>query len=351
MTVKKISNFKPFVCSPDTSIRAVMKRLDVTEIPVIFVVDEHGVPLGAVTDGDVRRAMLTGVSIDAPVTQSMKSPPITASVDNRGEAIAHLEALQVHNPQAALIPLVNAAGHIVALAHLDEQYRTSTSALLMAGGFGKRLGERTRSTPKPLLPVGGRPMLDRILEQLEDAGIEKIFVSVHYLADQIADFIATRANRATIELVFETEPLGTAGAISLLPDLPGGLLLCNGDILTRLDMKSLIAFHNRHDYDATLAVASHEMRIPFGVVRHNDSGLFMGIDEKPVLRHFVAAGIYYLSPSVLPLVGKDRPTDVPELLNDARKLGLKLGLFPIHEYWSDLGRPDDLDQADKELSR
>ena len=188
--------------------------------------------------------------------------------------------------------------------------------------------------------------MQRILSDLEAAGVRRIFVSVHYLADQIEAFVEARENKANITTVKETKMLGTAGALSLLPEpLSGPILVVNGDLITQTDFEALNNFHWRHSHDASIAVAQHETEVPFGVVKQDENGLFQGIDEKPTIRHFVAAGIYYLSPECCALIPPDTRMDMPSLLNRIRAAGLKIGLFPIHEYWLDVGRPSDLERA------
>ena len=214
------------------------------------------------------------------------------------------------------------------------------------GDVGRRLGDQTRETPKPLLPVGGRPILDHVLANLEGCGVRDIYVSVHYHAHQISRYVETRANNADIHMVEETEPLGTAGALGRIDtDGHAPILVINGDVITDVDLVALHDFHVRDALDATIGVARYDVEVPFGVVRRGADGLFAGIDEKPRISNFVAAGVYYLSPGVAALVAKDLPLDMPELLNRSRGLGHKIGIFPIHEYWTDVGRPADLEAA------
>ena len=156
--------------------------------------------------------------------------------------------------------------------------------------------------------------------------------------------MGARTSKADIGLIRESQPLGTAGALGLVPEtLDEPILVLNGDVLTKTDFVALDAFHRQHGYDATIAVARHSVEIPYGIVRHDDGGAFRGIDEKPVLRNFVAAGIYYLSPAFVGLVAPNEATSMPALLNDGHRIGMRIGLFPIHEYWADIGRPEDLD--------
>ena len=201
----------------------------------------------------------------------------------------------------------------------------------------------------PCLTIGDKPILCHILENLERVGIRKIYISVHYLADQVAEFVSNRDNEAEIVLLHEKEPLGTAGSISLLPDeMNNHFLVVNGDVLTRVDLELLETMHRRNENDATIAVAQHEVEIPYGIIQHDEDGLFLGIREKPSLNHFVAAGIYLLSPVFKSLVPKKTRMDMPELLNAGRAFELKIGLFPMHEYWIDIGHPKDFEVAQKD---
>lgn len=306
----------------------------------LVVVDESGCPVGTVTDGDIRRALLDGHGLDEAVTVCMNASPMLGRAgDTRGNR-------QKLKAGISFLPVVDESGILCEIIH--QPGSGTPYALVMAGGFGTRLGDLTKDTPKPLLPVGGKPMLAHVFERLEQGGIRRIFVSTHYLADQIRAFVADWQGDAEIEVVHEDHPLGTAGALGLLPaDDKTPVLVVNADVLTKVNFRALIDFHGRHGFDGTIAVTNYETRMPFGVVRCSDAGLFDGIEEKPVLRHFVAAGIYYLSPEILSLVPGDRPLDMPELLNIARRIGLRIGLFPIHEYWIDIGRPDDLNAADR----
>lgn len=217
----------------------------------------------------------------------------------------------------------------------------------MAGGYGSRLGERTRGTPKSLLPVGEQPLLGRIMEQLETAGIREIHLAIHYLAEQIENFIAARDNRAQVDFIRESEPLGTAGALAELPkEGREPVLVVNGDLFTHVDFQALDAFHYGHGLDGSIGVARYDVEIPYGVVTHDENGLFAAIEEKPTRRQFVAAGVYYLAPEFLSLVPSGKPMEMPELLNAGREIGLRIGLFPLHESWLDIGRPADFEIAD-----
>ncbi len=342
--LSSLTDFKVYACPPDISVRDVLRRIDLSPYLFQIVLDEGRRLLGTVTDGDIRRGMLHGVNLDDPVSACMHEKPITGV---KGDLHGNRAKLATLGSTRSFLPVVDVNGVVSEILAATGSAGIAR-ALVMAGGPGCRLGERTRTTPKPLLQVGGRPILDHVLDTLEDAGIEHIAIAVHYLAEQIESFVEERDGRASISLIQETRRLGTAGALGLLDvEMQSeSLLVVNGDVITGIDLAALHDFHNRHGFEATVAVARHEVDIPFGVIRYGDDGLLDRIDEKPQISNFIAAGVYYLSPEYLALVPKDKEMDMPELLNTGKGIGLRAGLFPIHEYWTDVGQPDDLLKAD-----
>lgn len=342
----RLTDFSAYAVVPSTTIREVLGRINISPYLFQIVLDESGRLLGTVTDGDIRRATLQNVDVDASVTECMQEDPIMGRV---GETEANIEKLGGIGGHSAFLPIVDEGGTVAEVLVARRDAPGIAAALVMAGGKGTRLGERTKKVPKPLLPVGDRPILDHVLKALEKIGVGEIFVSVHYLAEQIEKFVAERDSPASIHLINEDQPLGTAGALSRLPDRPdSAILVVNGDLITSVDFEALAAFHERHLYDATIGVARYDFEVPFGVVMPNEDGMLDTVEEKPLLSHFVAAGIYYLSPEFRALVPPDRRMDMPELLNMGRKLGMRVGLFPIHEYWRDIGRPADLEIAERD---
>ncbi len=335
------------ICTPEVALRQAIAHLDQSEHLFQIVVDSNQKLVGTLTDGDVRRAMLGGVSLEAPVGDAMNAAPLSGLL---GDDLGNDRKLAEVKLDKPFLPVVDEAGIVREILIGSVGASPDIRALVMAGGSGRRLGERTRDLPKPLLPIGGKPILAHVLDRLENAGIADITVSVHYLAEKIESFLGQRDGRATIATLREDRPLGTAGAVGRLGHLPpkANVLVVNGDIVTQVDFEAMHDFHDRHGYDGTIAVIRHETNIPFGVVRYGDDGLFESIDEKPVLSHFVAAGVYMLRPTFAGLVSQDTPMDMTELLNAGRAVGLKIGLFPIHEYWVDVGRPDDLDRAERD---
>jgi dTDP-glucose pyrophosphorylase len=337
-----LKDFTDYRCTPDLSLRQVLARLNATRHLFQIILDANGRLVGTVTDGDIRRAILHGADLDSPAADCMHKTPVSGRA---GDDKGNLLRLARLGPNGFL-PIVGPDGVVQAVLVAGPRRNEIKTALVMAGGVGSRLGARTRTTPKPLLEVDGKPILEHVLIGLESAGTSTIHVSVNYLADQVREFIANRANRAKIVIVEEERPLGTAGALGYI-DAPmsDSILVINGDLVTNADFAALGDFHQLHGCDATIGVTRHETEIPFGVIRHGADGHLEHIEEKPRISHFVAAGFYYLSPAFRALVRSGVPMDMPELLNMGLSAGLTISLFPVHEYWIDVGRPDDLEAA------
>lgn len=337
--MRRLTDIDANLSTPNTPLGVVMRKFNDLTNPFSIVIDADRKPVGTVTDGDVRRAILNGATLDTPITNVMNARPLFGQLDN-------LVACQQLLERVSFLPVVDASGAIVEIWYVVSKESRIGAALVMAGGYGKRLGSRTENEPKPLLPVGDKPILEHILGRLESNGIHNIFISTHYLADRIRAFLDQRDGGAKPRLLYEENSLGTAGALSLLPDpVDGPVLVMNGDVLTKVDLDALDAYHHAHGHDGTIAVSPYRVPIPFGVIQQDEDGIFQGIDEKPTYTYFVAAGIYMLAPAFCRLVPPNTRIDMPELLNLGRDAGLKIGLFPIHEYWIDVGRPDDLDAA------
>ena len=327
------------------SLRECIKTLDQAACQIVFVVDSNRVLSGTITDGDIRRALLRGEDLDSPVEKIMfrnyRALPANATED---EAFALMRRESLHQ-----IPALDEKGRVVRLFLLEELIKPkkrSNPVVIMAGGEGKRLRPFTKDCPKPMLRVGGKPLLEIILEQCIDAGFQHFYLSVNYLKKQIQDHFGDGARwHVRIDYLEETQPLGTGGALSLLPQKPTEpLLVVNGDVLTRIDYGRLLQFHDEHQAAATLCVREHTTQIPYGVVRMDDLHV-LTLEEKPVLSHYVNAGIYLLDPALLDLVPQDRFFDMPKLLEKTMQHQHRVSAFPIHEYWLDVGHPETLERA------
>jgi dTDP-glucose pyrophosphorylase len=334
------------------TIRAAMECIDVNRQGIALVVDDARRLLGTVTDGDVRRAMLQDLSVDEGVTVLLERQaalgesrpmPLTAPA---GTGVSELVAL-MRRYDVRQIPIVDAEGRPEDVVMLHDLIRVDgppLRAVVMAGGPGTRLGALTADTPKPMLPVGDRPLLERIIAQLREAGIRHVNLTTHYRADVIAEHFGDGSEHGVeIEYVSEAQPLGTAGALGLVEgDEP--VLVMNGDILTRVDFRAMHRFHDEHEADMTVAVRPYEVRVPYGLVEIDGSRI-SGVTEKPLVRGFVNAGIYLINADVRGFVSRDERLDMPQLIERLLANGRRVVGFPLREYWLDIGQPADYERA------
>jgi len=253
------------------------------------------------------------------------------------------------------LPLVDKNRRIMGLASLHDilnKHRHENPVFLMAGGFGTRLRPLTNNCPKPMLKVGDKPILEQILLNFVEAGFHRFYISTHYMPEVIRDYFGDGEKwGVSIQYVHEEEPLGTGGALGLLPhddiDLP--LFVMNGDLLTSLNLHSFLEFHETHNGVATMCVREYEHQVPYGVIT-SDGTRIKSMVEKPVHRFFVNAGIYLLDPTLVKSVEPGTRIDMPTLLEKQIEGGKAVNMFPIHEYWLDIGRIDDFRRAQTEVT-
>jgi dTDP-glucose pyrophosphorylase len=343
-----MAQWKKTLVQPTDTIRRVLSVIDAAELQIALVTDESRKLLGVITDGDVRRALLRGLTLESSASEVMNRHFTVATPDMRPSAI---EAL-MRERQLRHIPIVDADGTILDLVLLDEATRTErleNIVVLMAGGLGERLGELTRETPKPLLKIGDKPILEIILESFLAQGFYRFYVSVNYKSEMIEGYFGDGSKwGAEIHYIRESKRLGTGGPLSLLPELPKEpFFVMNGDLLTKVNFKGMLEFHESQAQLATMAVREYDVQIPFGVTEL-DGHKITGLVEKPVKRFFVNAGVYVLSPHCLPLIPKDEFFDMPNLFQKLIENGFSTASFPIHEYWLDIGRMSDFQRANVE---
>jgi NDP-sugar pyrophosphorylase family protein len=253
------------------------------------------------------------------------------------------------------MPLLNDDGQVCGLetlGSLSEKPSFDNPVFLMAGGFGKRLHPLTLQTPKPLLKVGNKPILEMILESFIEAGFHNFYISTFYEAEQLKNHFGDGDKwNVSINYIDENHPLGTAGSLGLLPpDLPDHpLIMMNGDLLTRVDYAKLLQYHDESKGDATICVREYDFQVPFGVVKGNGIKV-EEIQEKPIYSFFVNAGIYVLEPDFYKNLGNADYLDMPDLLQHRLADGAVINMYPIHEYWLDIGRMEDFKQANLDAS-
>jgi len=332
----------------DTILTAV-EVLNSESLRIVMVVDENDRLVGTVTDGDIRRGLIKHLSMDTIITEIMFKEPTVALVEDSKKTILDkmkkLDLLQ--------IPIVDNNRKIVGLEtiqHLLEKKRYDNPVFLMAGGFGKRLQPLTDNIPKPLLKIGNKPILENILEQFIAAGFHNFYISTHYKAEMVREHFGDGGDwNVTIEYVHEDKPLGTAGSLGLLSKkisrLP--ILMMNGDLLTKIDFEQLLNFHLEEKGDATMCVREYDFQVPYGVIKA-DGYRIISIEEKPINKFFINAGVYVLSPSILDMVNGVNYLDMPKLLDKKIESNGQVNMFPVHEYWLDIGQIDQFNKAQQD---
>ena len=340
---------KALVASTDT-FEMIIKSIGKSGMRIALVVDQENKLYGTVTDGDIRRALLRHVSLNSLVTDVMNSNPMVAHAeDDRNSLLKMMSSKDILH-----MPIIDKDGILCGLEtlqHLIESPIYDNPIFLMAGGFGTRLHPLTKSTPKPLLKVGNKPILEMIIEQFINYGFHNFYISTHFKSEQIRDYFKDgELHNISIKYVHEDSPLGTAGSLGLLPDdLPDlPIIVMNGDLLTKVDFKNLFNFHCEHNSEATMCVREYDFQVPYGVVEIDDYNI-KRITEKPVHKFFVNAGIYVLNRSLINKVDGKSYLDMTDFLEkELNNSGVKA--FPIHEYWLDIGQVEEYEKANREFS-
>jgi dTDP-glucose pyrophosphorylase len=346
--VKIITELDSLQIPEDASIREAIATLDRTAMQIIFVVNTNRKVIGSVTDGDIRRGLLAGHSLGESVSLVMQRDFYSLPKET-GQKHAHRV---MREKQFRHIPLLDDDGRLHQLAITSgflPNIGRPNRIVIMAGGEGKRLRPLTQNCPKPMLSIGGKPLLEIMIEQCIDAGFSQFTLSVNYLKEQIISYFGNgRKWGVNIDYLEEDKPLGTVGALASLNNVSDEpLLVINGDVLTKINFAELLKFHGECESAATICVRQHSVTIPFGVVNMNGHKV-SSLQEKPTLSEYVSAGIYVLSPELLGLIPKDSFFDMPQLIQESIEARHTVNAFPIHEYWLDVGHPETLAQANGE---
>lgn len=340
-------NLETLCLGPETTLRETLSFIDANSSQMALVVDERYRLLGVVTDGDVRRALLRGQDDDTLLKDIMNSEPkVAREGELRNALLRRMRELDIH-----FLPRVDNDMRVIGIvrfADLALPSRRPNRVVIMAGGRGSRLGRLTETCPKPMLKIGGRPILETIIELLSTFGFHDFTLSVHYLKEKIIDHFGDGASRGVaIDYIVEESPLDTAGALGLLKlDGDAPLLVMNGDIYTDLDFGALIESHQASGADATMCVREFSFQVPFGVVRREESGRLCGIEEKPSIAHWVNAGIYVLNPNVLSSIPSERPYSMTALFEELVRGGMNARTHVVDGLWIDVGRFEDFERAE-----
>ena len=334
--------------SPQQTLGAAVKQLDEAGTGALVLCEEHDKFFGLLTDGDIRRAFLRGVAFDDPCMELATKNPFTTSPHQRpAEMLLLMNKLDINH-----LPLLDEAGRAIGLVlrqDLMVQNSDEMSAVIMAGGFGTRLMPLTTDTPKPMLPIGDRPLMEHTIERLRKSGIHRVNITTHHLSEKIKQHFGNGSNFG-VELSYVTEehPLGTAGGLGFIHRSQEPILVLNGDILTSVNFRDLLAFHRENRADVTVGVRPYHIEVPYGVL-DCDGVQVKHVREKPKLQLLVNAGIYILEPFVSHFIPSGRRCDMTDLIKSLLEARRKVVGFPIMEYWLDIGQRTDYDRANEDV--
>jgi dTDP-glucose pyrophosphorylase len=326
----------------ESTLQQVIQSLDASGVRIVLVVNKAGELEGTLSDGDIRRGLLKGLDLNSSITRILLHNPLVVPPELERELVMQL---MIAN-KIQQIPVVDECRHVVGLHLWDEITSAPTRSnliVIMAGGLGTRLRPHTENCPKPMLHVGGKPMLEHIISRAKLEGFNHFVLAIHYLGHMIEEHFGNGERLGVkIDYLREEIPLGTAGALALLNPLPDApFLVTNGDVLTDINYGELLDFHTRHAATASMAVRIYEWKHPFGVVQTRGVEI-VGFEEKPIARSHINAGVYALDPEALGVLKADTHCDMPALFERLQSQDKRTVAYPMHEPWLDVGRPDDL---------
>jgi dTDP-glucose pyrophosphorylase/CBS domain-containing protein len=336
------------VIFPTTSIAEAIALLDKAGTGALVLCTHDRILRGLLTDGDIRRAILQGKSMNAPCeTIATRVPMVAPRFIPSGEALDLMNQHDINH-----LPLVDGDNRVVEFLlrkDLAPDVRLNLSAVVMAGGYGKRLLPLTENLPKPMLPIGDRPLLELIIQHLRRSGIHEVNLTTHYLPESIVNHFGDgRGFGVSLNYLKEDHPMGTAGGLKQMNRPTGPFLVVNGDILTAVPFQEMLSYHRKHRAVLTVGVRKYEMQVPFGVVECEGVQITK-LKEKPFMSFFINAGTYLLEPSAWDYIPEGRPFDMTDLIQSLLDAGQSVASFPIMEYWLDVGRHEDYQKAQEDV--
>jgi dTDP-glucose pyrophosphorylase len=343
-----VKTWRDAIIPTDSTISDAIVNLNQVAVKIVMVASEDGTLQGTVSDGDIRRALLQGLDLNSSIIKVMHKESLVVTADLDHVQVKQLMTVnRIHQ-----IPVVDEDSKIIGLHLWDDFAITkpkSNIMVIMAGGKGTRLQPHTEVCPKPLLPISGKPMLEHIINRAKKEGFQTFIIAINHLGHMIEEYFGNGSQLGVkLEYVRETFPLGTAGALSLLDPKPSEpFLVTNGDVITDIRYGELLNFHIEHNATATMAVQLHEWQHAFGIVQIDGIDI-INIEEKPVIRNFVNAGVYVVDPKALKLMEINTPCDMPALFKRLYAASQKTIVYPVHEQWLDVGRPSDYQKANSE---
>lgn len=344
--------WKKILIDRKTTVLGSLKVITDGKVQIALVVDEDNKLIGTVTDGDIRQGLLKGLSLDEAVEKIMNPDPIKA-IDSANDKDKLISLMLDHHIRQ--IPIIDKTGKVIGLETLDELLQVQERqnlVVIMSGGAGTRLQPLTNHVPKPMLLMGGKPLLEINIEKFRAQGFRRFCLAVGYKAEVIKDYFKDGSKwDISIDYIHEERPLGTAGALAWLAHqetLP--LMVVNGDLLTTTRFDNLLDFHSDSMVDCTICVREFDYQMPYGVVEVENYHV-IGIKEKPTYRFLVNAGMYVFNPMLLSLLVKNEPMQMPSFLERLISMGRKTTYFSLTDYWSDIGQLNDYEKACKEFEK
>jgi len=349
MTLERVVNWQIVLIDEEATIHDAIKSLNISKLKIALVVDSKDVFLGTITDGDVRRGLLEGLNLTDRVGLIFRKNALSVQETVQLSEVCHI----MESSKISQIPILDDDSRVVGLFEwsVSSSYEglSDNVIVIMAGGFGTRLRPFTEKCPKPMLLVHNKPILEHIILKARFEGFHRFIISTHYLGNIIEKYFANGDSlNVKIDYIRETKPLGTTGALGLIDNkFENDFIVTNGDVISDVNYRDLLNFHSNNSSFATMAVRQHELKNPYGVVKLNGQDI-TGFEEKPVIKSNINAGIYALSPQVIDFVEKDVYCDMPTLFENLRLQKKTIKAYFTHENWSDIGRPKDLQKANKE---
>lgn len=345
---------KMFVGNPLMTIVDAMGKIDENAKGTIFIVDENNTLLGCLTDGDIRRCLLKNGNLQMAVSKAMTKTPITIDVENKDDAKELMKKKQI-----TALPVVDDANKLVDVLLLSDKFPFRDKALLnnvpvviMAGGMGTRLYPYTKILPKPLIPIGDTPIVERILDYFYDFGMKKFYMTVNYKKGMIKSYFTDLMPKYEIDYIEENRPLGTGGSLKLIEEkFDRPLFVANCDALILADYNDIYKYHLESKNDVTIISAMKNVTIPYGVIKSGDNGEILGMDEKPKFSYLINTGMYIINPELIDLIPDDVVFHMTYLVDKVMKKGGKIGTYPVSEdSFLDMGEFGEMKRMEQKLN-
>ncbi len=344
--------WKSSVLKKENSIKDAINVLENEGHRIVLIADNKFKLLGTVTDGDIRRALINDFNMETNLSEIMTKNPIAISSEEKNENVLK----KMTSNGILQIPIIDDQEIIVGLEtiqHLLEVKKKDNIVLLMAGGFGKRLRPLTDNKPKPLLEVAGQPVLETIINQFKETGFNNFFISTFYKSEMIQKHFGD-GSKLGINITYteENKPLGTAGALAHLPYKKTNhpIIVMNADLITKINIERILEFHKKNNADMTVCVRNYDFQIPYGVINF-EKEMLHSIKEKPIISNFVNAGIYVIEPKSINKIKKDEHLNMNEFIENLISENKKITVFPIHEYWMDIGQLDEYEKVNNDFEK